>query len=139
MYISETQQRLINIISHTVFDRALGFVLLHGANRREMSDAYHIALWMEGAPAGVKREFLDTFDEAAEGGLRVCSTCGQWMTEGYYLAGDYACSDECAIRNYIETSTYHTIETEEEAREVFERDLRIDEEACLGEVYWTQW
>lgn len=36
------------------------------------------------------------FDE----NVRVCSHCGKPMTSGYYLAGEYACSDECCLALY---------------------------------------
>ena len=33
-------------------------------------------------------------------GFRICTNCGAKMKEGYMLAGEYACCDECAIALY---------------------------------------
>lgn len=32
--------------------------------------------------------------------IRRCDHCGKPMKEGYYLAGEYACSDECCLALY---------------------------------------
>lgn len=87
-----------------------------------------------------KRLFVETFfEDDSEFPLRICDTCGNWMIEGYYLAGEYACCDECAIQNYMDTSIYHPSPSREEAERLFMQDLELDEKNCLGEVYWTDW
>ena len=57
---------------------------------------------------------------------RTCDHCGAHMTEGYYLAGEYACSEACAIELY---------DGDEAA---FREDLSHAEEDN-GEVYFTEW
>lgn len=61
---------------------------------------------------------------------RVCDTCGKWHTEGYYLAGEYACSEECAIALYDGDA------------DVFNADLALLDNPATAddaEVYWTEW
>ena len=95
----------------------------------------------------LKEEFIDLVQELDadlydEFGLRVCSECGKFMTEGYYLSGDYACSYGCAVKNYMHTSYNHSddgVVSEETAKELLEEDLEIDDKECLGEVYYTEW
>ena len=58
--------------------------------------------------------------------LRFCDHCGLPMTEGYYLAGEYACCDECALVLY----------NGNEAQ--MKEDLSHAEEED-GECYWTEW
>lgn len=126
----------MNAVESRPKDLVLQFVCDNGANPNEMRGSYNIALWLEGAPVEVKNKFIDLASGLyGDCGLRVCSTCGKFMTEGYYLAGDYACSEECAIRNYMSDGKT----TELEACELFEQELLIDEETCAGEVYWTEW
>lgn len=54
--------------------------------------------------------------------VRVCSECGEVMTEGYVIGGtlEYYCSDECLHKRY----------TEEEWKEMYTDD---------GDNYWTSW
>ncbi len=65
---------------------------------------------------------LDPDDE----NVRRCDHCGKPMKEGYYLGGEYACSDECAL------ALYHG------DKEQMEEDLSHAEEED-GECYWTEW
>lgn len=65
---------------------------------------------------------LDTDDE----NIRRCDHCGKPMREGYYLGGEYACSDECAL------ALYHGDKAQ------MEEDLSHAEEED-GECYWTEW
>lgn len=58
--------------------------------------------------------------------MRLCSYCGKPMKEGYYLAGEYACSDECCLALY----------RGDKAR--MEEDLSRANEID-GECYWTEW
>lgn len=65
---------------------------------------------------------LDPDDE----NIRRCDHCGRAMREGYYLGGEYACSDECAL------ALYHGDKAQ------MEEDLSHAEEED-GECYWTEW
>lgn len=121
------QESLVEIIENNPIDRVYGFVVSHGANRDEMTDAYHMALWIEGAPADVKQEFLDKFNEEDWPSLRICDNCGCFMDEGYLLDTRYACSDKCAIALYDGN--------EEQLRE----DIRLSVEEDEGDFFWTQW
>lgn len=59
--------------------------------------------------------------------IRKCDHCGKPMKEGYYLGGEYACSEECAIALYNGDKAQ------------FEDDLEQDELHNYGEVYYTEW
>jgi hypothetical protein len=123
--ITEIQQRLMDSIGPkggALFNRALGLALYNGANPKEMTDPYHLALWFEGAHPDIKREFLDAFNELNDD-LRVCDNCGRFMCEGYLLDTRYACSDECAIALY----------------EGDEAQLREDIGDGDGDYFWTEW
>lgn len=125
--MTEIQRRLVESIGTGAnFERALGLALYNGARLSEMTDAYHLALWFEGAPENVKWEFLDSFNEE-NNNLRVCSHCGKFMFEGYLLDYQYACSDECAIALY---GGY-----EKRLRE----DIRMSVEEDEGDYFWTEW
>ena len=101
------------------------------------------------APRHIKEEFMDLVQELDEDlyydfGLRVCTECGKFMCEGYYLAGDYACSYDCAVMNYMHTSYNHSedgsgLVDEETAKILLRRDLDEDDKECLGYVYYTKW
>lgn len=58
--------------------------------------------------------------------VRRCDHCGKPMKEGYYLGGEYACSDECCLALYNGD--------EKQMKE----DLSHAEEED-GECYWTEW
>ena len=109
------------------FNRALWLALYNGARPDEMTDAYHLALWFEGAPRSVKEEFVDSFVLDHADNLRVCTHCGRFMTEGYLLETQYACSDECAIALYEGD--------EAQLRE----DIRASVEEEDGDFFWTEW
>ena len=58
--------------------------------------------------------------------IRRCDHCGRPMKEGYYLAGEYACSNECCLALYNGD------------REAMEKDLsKADEDGW--ECYYTDW
>ena len=125
--MTEIQKRLLeSIVTGANFERALGLALYNGARLSEMTDAYHLALWFEGAPVNVKWEFLREFNEDKDD-LRVCSHCGRFMCEGYLLDCLYACSDECAIALYDGD--------EKQLRE----DIRLSLEEDEGDYFWTEW
>lgn len=86
------------------------------------------------ASKDVKTDFMDEFDVySIDGTVRVCDHCGKFMFEGYYLAGEYACSEECAVELYPDTMS------REEREQQFKDDLQFDEDNCTGECYWTEW
>ena len=141
MYISEVQKRLMNIITDENRDAVIELAVKNGANKNELSDAYHIALWFEGAPKKVKESLLDFYFEDhryGEVGLRICSHCGKYMTEGY-IFGDYsyACDEPCAIELYREDYRKRTglNQAPADARRDFDYDL----EKYPDENFWTDW
>ena len=148
----EIRRRLADFISNAI-DGGFGIVFGNAMYGFYVSKFNKVCDLMEvnqkladelcGASKAVKEEFLELVDERhLDLGIRVCSECGKFIIEGYYLAGEYACSEECAIKNYMHTSYSHSengIVDEETAKELFEKDLEYDEENCVGEVYYTEW
>lgn len=65
---------------------------------------------------------LDPDDE----NVRRCDHCGKPMKEGYYLGGEYACSDRCALALYNGDKAQ------------MDEDLSHADETD-GECYWTEW
>lgn len=58
--------------------------------------------------------------------IRKCDNCGKAIKVGYYLAGEFACSDECCL------ALYHGDEKQ------MQEDLsHADESWC--DTYWTEW
>jgi len=45
----------------------------------------------------IRQDFIDDFGIED---LRVCHNCGEFLAEGYYLEGEWACSYECAVQIY---------------------------------------
>lgn len=79
----------------------------------------------------VSRSFIEQIiaelgKEHSEPEIRRCDHCGKPMKEGYYLGGEYACSDKCAL------ALYHGDKTQ------MEEDLSHAGEID-GECYWTEW
>lgn len=68
-------------------------------------------------------------------GVQICSECGKLICEGYYIAGEYACSHECGVKNYMGSFGLN----EEEAAEAFGEDLAANGNECLPDVYYTEW
>lgn len=62
--------------------------------------------------------------------LRVCSYCGRTMKEGYYLGGEYACSDECRNELYRKDGM-----TDEECEAAYLKDYEYSPDEC----YYTEW
>ena len=61
---------------------------------------------------------------------RICDVCGKWHTEGYYVDGDYACSEDCAVQLYRGDWN------------AFKADLALLDDPATAddaEVYWTEW
>lgn len=58
--------------------------------------------------------------------LRCCSNCGLPMKKGYYLGGEYACCDECALDLYNGDKK----QMEEDLSHAFDND---------AECYYTEW
>lgn len=71
---------------------------------------------------GIVAATLEPDDE----NVRRCDHCGKPMKEGYYLGGEFACSDECAL------ALYHGDKAQ------MAEDLSHADEAD-GECYWTEW
>ena len=68
------------------------------------------------------KEQYQPYDEE----IRRCDHCGKPMKEGYYLAGEYACSDECCLALYKGDKAH------------MEEDLSHAEED-FSECYYTEW
>ena len=58
--------------------------------------------------------------------IRRCVICGKPMKEGYYLGGEYACSDDCALALYNGDEKQMYIDLH-----------HADEDS--GECYWIAW
>ena len=58
--------------------------------------------------------------------IRRCDHCGKPMKEGYYLAGEYACSDECCLALY-----------DGDAQQMNDDLSKADTDG--GECYYTEW
>lgn len=73
-------------------------------------------------------EFLEDYGIET---LSVCENCGKMIHEGYNLACEYACCDECAIALYRDKdgNVYPN------AEELFNRDIEEYSDLC----YWTVW
>lgn len=72
-------------------------------------------------------EFINAvLGQEQEGNIRRCEHCGKPMKEGYYLGGEFACSDECCLALYNGD------------KKQMEEDLSHADEAD-GECYWTEW
>ena len=73
-------------------------------------------------------EVHDLAEEMEEEGrfLRVCDHCGKLMSSGYYLAGEYACSDECCLALYNGD------------KQQMEEDLSHYDEVG-ADFYYTEW
>lgn len=92
-------------------------------------------------PKGLnKPEYEDLNDLLWNNEVRVCSVCGGALDDGYYLEGEYACSDECRRKiisddDYIR-ACYHLSDDEpipskeeQESMKPFSSDY----------YYWSQW
>ena len=73
----------------------------------------------------IDEDIATTLDPEDEN-IRRCDHCGKPMKEGYYLGGEYACSDECAL------ALYHGDKAQ------MDEDLSHADEDD-GECYWTEW
>lgn len=73
------------------------------------------------------QELADYIDNISCRKLRRCSHCGMPMKEGYYIDGQYACGNQCAIALY------------DGNKEQFNEDLRLEEELNDDVVYYTEW
>jgi len=121
-------ERLVEIIGNNELSDVQQFAKDNGAKQDEAKDAESIARWLYGVDAGVKFDFLDTFNEEDCPPLRICTNCGDFMYEGYLLDYQYACSDECAIALY---------DGDEAAlREDIHRSVDLDDGS---DFFWTQW
>lgn len=67
----------------------------------------------------------------ALGDLRLCEHCGFPIFEGYYVAGEYFCCEQCAIDGSYNGD-----------KQQFEQDLKEADNpksSMWDEVYWSQW
>lgn len=63
-------------------------------------------------------------------GYRLCSECGKLMKAGYYLGGDYACSDECRNKYFMEDLHCNEEEAERNYIQLYEE---------TEEYFYTEW
>lgn len=88
---------------------------------REVAEKYRVQ--MEDT---IREAHHGRLEEENDDHIRRCDHCKRPMKDGYYLGGEYACSDECALVLY------------DGDRARMEEDLaHADEED--GECYWTEW
>lgn len=146
-YISKIQKRLSALVNDIGLERAKNFAVSHGASELEMTDAYHLALWVEGAPKTVKKAFLDLWEDCCnprhleDTGLRICDSCGKFMTEGYIL-GDgltYACSRDCAVKSLMDEMWDADSPGYKVSREQAEKALDYNLEFSSDDFFWTEW
>lgn len=64
--------------------------------------------------------------------IRRCSECGKLMRTGYYLNGDYACSDECRNKIY---KTDYDLATDAEAEAQYLEECELHD----SDYYYTEW
>ena len=126
---SEIEKRIWSLIDKVRFEKVVAFALNNGAEYGLIQDKGDFVVWITRyAKKSEKIEFLNEFySDWGDTGLRVCSTCGKFMTEGYLLGDEYACSDECAWKSYKMP--------EEEAKAQFSKDLEENED----DFFWTEW
>ena len=143
--MSKIEQRVFNMIADARFEHVVAFALKNGADYGLICDKTEFVIWITRcAEKCVKNEFLDDFCPSwGDSGLRVCSNCGKFMTEGYLLDDEYACTDDCGIELYRKEMYDADSENHEVKREVAEEqmryDLERDDELCAGVYYWTEW
>lgn len=97
-------------------------------------EAYFDALseFIYNAPKETKNDFLGLLDANNVGGLRICSVCGEFMTEGYITAEfDYYCSDKCRLEDYVK----YTDGDYGKAEELIAEDFTEDSE----DFFYTEW
>lgn len=74
----------------------------------------------------IQSTYVGKLDSDDDDHIRRCVQCGKPMKEGYYLGGEYACSDDCALELYNGDE------------QQMQHDLRHADEDD-GECYWTAW
>ena len=96
----------------------------------DMKDMYSVLVEGEGDNMSIddKNQFIEDYGIET---LQVCDNCGNFMHEGYTLAGEHACCDECAIALYVDNNGNIL----PNAEELFNQDLEENDEEC----YWTAW
>ena len=107
---------------------AVNFTFVCDESRR-LDHSYWVDLLVEKLDTANIKEREAFIDRFGIDSLRVCTSCGNFMTEGYYLDGDYACSRECAESIYKSCGL---------SVKDLDDDLKCaDDEDCS--VYWTEW
>jgi len=127
---TRAEERIRTILVNTPTETIAGFCVTNFIitldEKRKADHSYWVDMLislLDESNVNMKELFIDTF---AEDSLRVCTNCGEFMVEGYYLDGDYACCDECAIELYNGDA------------DAFFNDIEnAEEEDC--ETYWTEW
>lgn len=71
-------------------------------------------------------EIVSLYCSMLKGEVRCCDYCGKPMKEGYYLFGEYACSDECCLALFNGD------------KEQMDESLK-DELGDNDYYYWTEW
>lgn len=95
------------------------------ANRESLSK------WGETYSQDVVRILYAAEKDNTLGDLRICEYCGFPVFEGYYVAGEFFCREQCAIDGSYDGD-----------EEQFERDLQEGDDPSnpmWDEVYWSQW
>ena len=64
--------------------------------------APELASHLISAPAWVKEEFLETFDQKNELKLGICEQCGSFFTKGYEVKEQVYCSIDCVKDHFNE-------------------------------------
>ena len=113
--------------------------LICDTSSREISKT--IAENIVSAGKELKCEFLELINKLDMSvydklGLRVCDNCGKFMNKGYYLGGEFACSETCGVYIYMKDCD---VDDYNEALELMQNDLSFDDEYCAGECYYTEW
>ena len=117
------KEKVLQIIAANPISVVIKFATDNGASPGDVENEDRLAVWIMKAPANVKYDFLNAFNDWDDPSLRICDNCGDFMDEGYLLDVRYACSDKCAIDLY----------------DGDEKQLREDIGDGSGDFFWTQW
>ena len=101
------------------------------STKEEIGEPYNLLVLgtIANIPIDEREELL--VDDYGIETVRVCDNCGKVIHEGYTLAGEHACCDECAIALYVDKNGNIL----PNAEELFNQDLEENDEEC----YWTAW
>ena len=102
----------------------------------------------------VREEILISFLDCDS--CRVCTECGKIMSEGWYNMGQYACSDECVIKqdgitkeefdrfSIFKSTIQHYLDDEGEGRQaddLSDEEIKTITDELLenSDAYYTEW